>query len=97
MATKLIATQKTSFAELESGEFIFTDYDAEFVPHTMMFKHPQCRFNKCSIGITKGEAKHPVWHWDGNKEKPTITPSIGCDVKPRCGQHFSITNGEIVP
>jgi len=33
------------------------------------------------------------WHWDGNIEQPTITPSIGCDT--RCGQHMTITNGEI--
>lgn len=40
-----------------------------------------------------------VWAWDGNLEKPTITPSINClaekDGKPTggCGWHGFITNG----
>lgn len=41
-----------------------------------------------------------VWAWDGNQEKPSITPSINCikekDGKPTggCGWHGFITNGE---
>lgn len=36
------------------------------------------------------------WHWDGSYEAPTITPSIGCDdIRTRCGQHMSITAGEV--
>jgi len=40
-----------------------------------------------------------VWQWDGNMERPTITPSINCiaekDGKPTggCGWHGFITNG----
>jgi Family of unknown function (DUF6527) len=40
-----------------------------------------------------------VWGWDGNLEKPTLTPSINCiaekDGKPTggCGAHFCITAG----
>ena len=42
-----------------------------------------------------------VWAWDGNEEKPTITPSINCiaekDGKPTggCGWHGFITGGEL--
>jgi hypothetical protein len=31
------------------------------------------------------------WNWDGNKVKPTITPSVNCP--GRC--HATITNGQI--
>ena len=40
-----------------------------------------------------------TWAWDGNKDRPTITPSINCiaekDGKPTglCGWHGFITNG----
>ena len=59
-----------------------------------------CRGGKkriCGVSITDGhadEAKN-TWHWDGNREAPTITPSINCE--QRCGWHGNITNGEIIP
>lgn len=31
-----------------------------------------------------------TWHWDGNVERPTITPSIDCTV---CKRHFVVTEG----
>ncbi len=41
-----------------------------------------------------------IWGWDGNSERPTLTPSINCravddDGKPTsgCGWHGFITNG----
>lgn len=42
-----------------------------------------------------------IWKWDGNKERPSITPSINClaekDGQPAggCGWHGYITNGVI--
>lgn len=55
------------------------------------------RFDSCVIKLTLGDAdeKSARWHWDGNMDEPTITPSIGCD--KRCGWHGSITKGEIKP
>lgn len=47
------------------------------------------------------EGKLCIWAWDGNVERPTITPSINClaekDGKPAggCGWHGFITNGVI--
>lgn len=35
----------------------------------------------------------PIWGWDGNTEKPTITPSIDCS--KGCGWHGHIINGEL--
>lgn len=63
-----------------------------------------CRGNRkavCSVDLTLGpqidsdENKRRRWHWDGNMQAPTITPSIGCDAK--CGWHGHITSGEIAP
>lgn len=36
---------------------------------------------------------HCVWAWDGNLERPTLTPSINC--VGGCGWHGHITNGVI--
>ena len=47
------------------------------------------------------EDKLCIWGWDGNRERPTVTPSINClaekDGKPAggCGWHGFITKGEI--
>lgn len=55
----------------------------------------------CSVTLTLGEATRadecgiPRWHWDGNMESPTITPSVGCENK--CGWHGCITRGDIAP
>lgn len=53
------------------------------------------KFANCIQRITTGPAAHPVWHWDGNREAPTLTPSMGCDA--RCGWHGNLTNGELLP
>ncbi len=70
------------------------------------FKCPNGRF--CSVLIGPQFVQRPekgkcnIWAWDGNKESPTITPSINCvthdeDGQPTgcCGWHGFITNGEI--
>lgn len=49
----------------------------------------------------EGQRLH-IWAWDGNLERPTLTPSINCratkdDGTPAggCGWHGHITNGEM--
>lgn len=48
-----------------------------------------------------GDQRLHIWAWDGNVERPTLTPSINClsekDGKPAggCGWHGFITNGVI--
>ena len=62
----------------------------------------------CSVLLGAQFAKRPkkgkcnIWAWDGNKESPTITPSINCvthdeDGQPTgcCGWHGHITGGNI--
>lgn len=41
-------------------------------------------------------SKHPAWSWNGDGDKPTVTPSINCDAsRPERHCHFFITNGQI--
>lgn len=61
--------------------------------------------HRCSLllGPTMHDRPTPdglyVWQWDGNVDKPTITPSINCAVKDGkpavggCGWHGTITDG----
>lgn len=60
------------------------------------FYCPNGKNRICEIPLTLGPAQAAVedrrWHWDGNMEAPTITPSIGCE--SRCGWHGNIINGE---
>ena len=63
------------------------------------------RGKRCSILLGPEFVDRPtpdslcVWKWDGNVERPTITPSINCisekNGKPTggCGWHGFITNG----
>jgi hypothetical protein len=68
------------------GSFRWTTlYQVEGGPYGMTFRCP------CGCGAMHGvgfdnrpsdwggeaEKKQPRWHWDGNKEKPTLTPSLG--------------------
>lgn len=48
---------------------------------------------ECRFGLWQRPAGSITWQWDGNAERPTITPSIDC--KGGCGRHFSIINGGI--
>lgn len=54
------------------------------------------KYKVCLTRIHRAPADRAsaTWEWDGNIEKPTITPSIGCDDAPRCGRHSVISNGE---
>ncbi len=55
------------------------------------------KFDGCVVRVTLGPAdeKDARWHWDGNMDEPTVTPSIGCD--RRCGWHGTLTKGEMLP
>lgn len=69
----------------------------------IMFVCPNGR--RCSLLLGPKFVPRPapdkcnVWAWDGNYDRPTITPSINCiaekDGKPTggCGWHGFITNG----
>jgi len=94
------------------GDFRFEDmgYHASSPPAQgssgrLNFGCPRGHGNCGSIIIGNG-FKPPgekTWQWDGNVEKPTLTPSINClDRNPKnpkekyagCGWHAYLTNGE---
>lgn len=71
----------------------------------IMFVCPSGR--RCSVLLGPQSVTRPtpdsmcIWAWNGDMERPTITPSINCiaekDGKPTggCGWHGFITNGEM--
>lgn len=50
----------------------------------------------CGCGELLGVrvAGPPAWTWDGNREKPTVSPSILHTTPGGCGWHGFLRNGE---
>lgn len=46
---------------------------------------------ECARSLWRQPASGCMWQWDGNIERPTITPSIDC--LGGCGRHLTMTNG----
>jgi hypothetical protein len=75
------------------------------VTHHILFVCPNGR--RCGVLLGPEHVDRPsadalcIWKWDGNLERPSITPSINClsekDGKPAggCGWHGYITEGVI--
>lgn len=90
------------------GTFDITQHGVEGYPGVtahMIFKCPNARH--CAILLAPQPIPRPnenalnVWGWDGNVERPTVTPSINCiaekDGKATsgCGWHGFIIGGVI--
>jgi hypothetical protein len=79
-----------------SSDFIFSDETAE--PKWLEFKcqrsTPLATRTHCRIPLMPHQklANGASWVWDGNRERPTITPSINCH---ECWHGF-IRNGEFI-
>lgn len=58
-----------------------------------------CPKNRVCFQLVTRAAPHAGhWHWDGNEEHPTLSPSVNCNSHPsRCGTHFNFTAGVMVP
>lgn len=72
--------------KFKPGDSEWSTYDNEI--NGLLFVCP------CGCGMVRSV---PVsgprkWQWDGNKEKPTLTPSIL--IIGECGWHGFLTNGE---
>ena len=83
---------------MQRGEFgLRTHQGGGFAPEgisAIAFYCPNGTNRICQIPLTLGapvDGPDRRWHWDGNMQAPTITPSIGCD--NRCGWHGHITAG----
>lgn len=50
----------------------------------------------CSIPIKKGRKEEHAWHWDGNDDKPTLSPSVDHYSHDSKGNKHTIWHGHIV-
>lgn len=78
------------------------DYNFDFFGDEPM-ETPQCLSFRCPCGcghlrqipVGPGKVSSPAWTWNGDREKPTLTPSIAC-TRP-CGWHGYLTDGVFKP
>lgn len=95
MRKKAIHNQDADGFDLAAGEYKFTGVMNHEGTHGMAFGCPcgcgdvsAIRFDTSPI---EGD---PRWHWNGNRESPTLTPSL--HKTQGCGWHGYLTNGEFV-
>jgi hypothetical protein len=87
---------------LEPDQFGYTLKPAQpFTPEgvdCITFRCPLSERGTCMIPVTLGppipDAAHRRWHWDGNMQAPTLSPSVNCSgMVRRCGWHGVIEAG----
>lgn len=81
----------SAWYELEFANGRFAYYRQPFAQGAAK-KHP---FDTC---VKKDGTKEPssIWSWNGDVERPTVTPSFLCeDYPPGCRVHLYLTNGAI--
>jgi len=87
MAVK--ANRVSSFMELQRpGDFMFEDDAASGIS----FVCPCGCSALLAVNFRRGINRGPVWDWDGNRDQPTVTPSIRH--LDGCGWHGYLTKGE---
>lgn len=58
------------------------------------FQCPRREGHECSVLLKPWPIQGaPTWNWDGNKDAPTLNPSIDCG---GCGWHGNIENGRTI-
>ncbi len=76
--------------------FAFLGTDAEGRPKWLVFpcQRPGQPGEQCQIALRPSQhnAVGASWAWDGNRDAPTITPSIDCSRV--CGWHGWLTAGQ---
>lgn len=72
MNTSSIETRRVKFGEMsQPGDFTFDDDFSHIYLWLPGLNGPE------SLQIQRGESdKDRIWGWDGNEDKPTLTPSI---------------------
>jgi hypothetical protein len=75
--------------------FAFDGDDGQGNPLWMLFpcQRPLYEDAQCQIALRPSQknAVGASWQWDGNRDAPTITPSVNCE--KLCGWHGFITKG----
>lgn len=82
---------------LAADEFAFTHSAAGIDGLVYHCRGNPPRPRMCRIAIRLGKPEDGVHGWDGNLQKPTITPSVGCDARPGCKWHGQIVKGDWTP
>lgn len=63
----------------------------------LSFDNPKCsKWGRCIINVVKGAPRERIHGWNGDMERPTITPSIDCTSRG-CKFHGHIIDGEVKP
>lgn len=94
----------TPFVGFAPGDFIFGSCYAESEsdnPKWIRFGCPRGN-GECTVPISPQKtARGATWRWDGNRDAPTLTPSINClaqleNGQPAagCGWHGFLKNGQ---
>lgn len=74
--------------------FEFHGADANGMPKWMSFPCQRTSGALCQVALRPSQvnAVGASWQWDGNREAPTITPSVNCE--KICGWHGFIEAGQ---
>lgn len=84
-ANRVAGTEDDISLLAQPGDFRWTGFEGGELPGRMMFRCP------CGCDIIAGITVKPVcktgWEWDGNLDKPTVTPSIAISVDDS-GNHW---------
>ena len=109
---------RTPFVGIKPGDFIFSNehmvgyaengadtVHPEGGPKWLAFACPRGR-GECSVPLfPQTTGKGHTWKWDGNREAPTLTPSINClacnpenpaEKYAGCGWHGHLRDGVFV-
>lgn len=91
----IVARRVTEFDDLQKpGQFMFTGRQDWAGHGGMIFVCPcGCGSPRCiTFRGTPNPDNHPTWEWDGNEDKPTLTPSLLSTTG--CKWHGFLTEGE---
>lgn len=83
-----------SSADLSPGDFQWADDERR--PKWLFFGCPRGRDECCVPIAPQKNGAGASWKWDGERDAPTLTPSINCNGKAGCGWHGWLKRGEFV-
>lgn len=67
--------------------------DKSLMKAFLVIECDKCTEGCCRLSLWSKPQSGIMWNWDGNREAPTVVPSINCN---NCSRHFSIIKGAIV-
>lgn len=83
----LLQNLDTLDAQGKKGDWCFLNDD-----RLMALRYGDEIENTCVIAVRPGANKH-VWNWDGNKDAPTLSPSIRCYTGDKTLWHGFLEHG----